>query len=203
MDGLYALKPWYADRLAGLRCGLARRHVAPDTVTAAGIAFAAGAALALALLPAPWAAVAVAPLLAARLAAANLDGALARETGRTTRWGSVLNELGDRVADLIVIAAFAAHAPVALVGMAALAATLPSWVSLAGTAAGAEVRRNGGPVGKTERCLLAGVAAASGWYVPVLWVVAVGAVLTAVLRLASLRREFGHERAAVPVEVAA
>ncbi|MEV7720426.1 hypothetical protein AB0Q93_24580, partial [Streptomyces sp. NPDC088184] len=50
-------------------------------------------------------------------------------------------------------------------------------------------RRNGGPVGKTERCLLVVVAAASGWAVPVLTVIAAGSLLTAALRLAGLWRE--------------
>ncbi|WP_405900057.1 phosphatidate cytidylyltransferase [Streptomyces sp. NBC_00727] len=188
MNGLYALKPWYADRLSGVRSSLVRREVSPDTVTAAGVAAAAGAAAALAWLPAPVAALPVAVLLAARLAFANLDGALARDTGRTTRRGAVLNELGDRVADLVVLAGFLTLAPLWLVALAGLAATLPSWVSLAGAAAGAP-RRNGGPVGKTERCLLVVVAAASGWAVPVLAVIAAGSLLTAVLRLAGLWRE--------------
>lgn len=48
MDGLYALKPWYAARLAGARGLLAARGVAPDTVTAAGVLCAAGAGAALA-----------------------------------------------------------------------------------------------------------------------------------------------------------
>ncbi|MEH6380014.1 CDP-alcohol phosphatidyltransferase family protein, partial [Streptomyces sp. KLMMK] len=129
--------------------------------------------------------------LAARLAFANLDGALARDTGRTTRRGSVLNELGDRAADLLVLAGFLTLAPLWLVATAALAATLPSWVSLAGAAAGAE-RINGGPVGKTERCLLAVVAAATGWAVPVLAVVAAGSALTAALRLGRLWRVLGE-----------
>lgn len=134
------------------------------------------------------AALPVAVLLAARLAFANLDGALARDTGRTTRRGAVLNELGDRVADLVVLVGFLTLAPLWLVALTGLAATLPSWVSLAGAAAGAP-RRNGGPVGKTERCLLVVVAAASGWAVPVLTVIAVGSLLTAGLRLAGLWRE--------------
>ncbi|MES9591855.1 MULTISPECIES: CDP-alcohol phosphatidyltransferase family protein [unclassified Streptomyces] len=189
MNGLYALKPWYADRLSGVRASLVRHEVSPDTLTAAGVVAAAGAAAALAWLPAgPAAALPVALLLAARLAFANLDGALARDTGRTTRRGAVLNELGDRVADLVVLAGFLALAPLWLVAVAGLAATLPSWVSLAGAAAGAP-RRNGGPVGKTERCLLVVVAAASGWAVPVLTVIAAGSLLTAALRLAGLWRE--------------
>ncbi|WP_058046419.1 CDP-alcohol phosphatidyltransferase family protein [Streptomyces roseifaciens] len=195
MNGLYALKPWYAARLGGLRTALARRGVSPDTLTAAGVLCAAGAGAALALLPAPAAAAPVALLLAARLAFANLDGALARDTGRTTHRGSVLNELGDRAADLLVLAGFLTLAPLWLVATAALAATLPSWVSLAGAAAGAE-RLNGGPVGKTERCLLAVVAAATGWAVPVLAVVAVGSALTAAFRLGRLWRVLGEAGAA-------
>ncbi|MEU4999525.1 CDP-alcohol phosphatidyltransferase family protein [Streptomyces sp. NPDC021622] len=190
MNGLYALKPWYADRLSGVRAALVRREVSPDTLTAAGVVCAAGAAAALAWLPFGISAPLVAALLAARLAFANLDGALARDTGRTTRRGALLNELGDRAADLIVLAGFLPLAPLWLVATAGLAATLPSWVSLAGAAAGAG-RLNGGPVGKTERCALVVVAAASGWVVPVLAVIAAGSALTAGLRLARLWRELG------------
>ncbi|MFE2730828.1 CDP-alcohol phosphatidyltransferase family protein [Streptomyces sp. NPDC059349] len=196
MNGLYALKPWYADRLSGLRRALAARQVSPDTLTAAGVVCAAGAAAALAWLPTPSAALPVAVLLAGRLAFANLDGALARDTGRTTRRGALLNELGDRAADLLVIAGFLPLAPLWLVAAAAFAATLPSWVSLAGAAAGAP-RRNGGPVGKTERCLLAVVAAASGWAVPVLAVVAAGSAVTAVVRAVWVWRALGKPVAAV------
>ncbi|WP_329023622.1 CDP-alcohol phosphatidyltransferase family protein [Streptomyces sp. NBC_00690] len=191
MNGLYSLKPWYAARLSGVRGALARRDVSPDALTAAGVVSAAGAAAALAWLPAPLAAVPVALLLAARLAFANLDGALARDTGRTTRRGALLNELGDRAADLVVLAGFLVLAPLWLVAITALAATLPSWVSLAGAAAGAP-RRNGGPMGKTERCLLVLVAAATGWAVPVLAVIAVGSLLTAVLRCGGLWKELAR-----------
>ncbi|MEV8019330.1 CDP-alcohol phosphatidyltransferase family protein [Streptomyces sp. NPDC086554] len=191
MNGLYALKPWYADRLSGVRAALVRREVSPDTLTAAGVVCAAGAAAALAWLPFGVSAPLVATLLAARLAFANLDGALARDTGRTTRRGALLNELGDRTADLIVLAGFLPLAPLWLVATAGLAATLPSWVSLAGATAGAG-RLNGGPVGKTERCALVVVASASGWVAPVLAVIAAGSALTAGLRLARLWRELGN-----------
>ncbi|MFE0221184.1 hypothetical protein ACFW0U_09970, partial [Streptomyces albidoflavus] len=43
MNGLYALKPWYADRLSGVRGALARRRISPDALTAAGVAAAAAA----------------------------------------------------------------------------------------------------------------------------------------------------------------
>jgi CDP-diacylglycerol--glycerol-3-phosphate 3-phosphatidyltransferase len=189
--GLYALKPWYADRLAGIRRALADRGVAPGTVTAAGVGFGALAGVVLATVHNPLvAAVLVAALLAARLAAANLDGALARETGTSTRWGAVVNELGDRAAELAVLAGCFALARPSLVLLAVLATSAPSWVALAGAAAGAE-RINGGPVGKTERCLLLVVLAALPAHAGALLVVlAAGSALTAAARLRALHRVF-------------
>ena len=98
--GLYAQKHWNSEVLTGVREHLARRGVSPNAVTVAGVCCGALVGAVLALVPSPPVAAAlVALLLAARLAAANLDGALARETGKTTRWGSVCNELG-RVHDV-------------------------------------------------------------------------------------------------------
>ncbi|MDF8266134.1 CDP-alcohol phosphatidyltransferase family protein [Luteipulveratus flavus] len=186
-QGLYALKPWYAARLTSVLALLVRRHVHPNRVSAAGVVMGAGAGVALATLPTGAAALAVAPLLALRLAAANLDGNLARVTGRRSRWGSVVNELGDRAAELAALVGCFWLAPAWLVLAAMLAATLPSWVALAGAAAGHD-RLNGGPVGKTERCLaLVGVAAVPGAAVPLLAVVAAGSAVTAVRRAIALR----------------
>jgi CDP-diacylglycerol--glycerol-3-phosphate 3-phosphatidyltransferase len=187
MDGLYALKPWYAARLTLLRRALVARRVAPATLTWAGVACgaAAGAVIAVAPYGLP-AATAVAALLTARLTCANLDGGVARERGVTSPWGVVQNELGDRLAELAALAGLLAVAPYGWVAVTAAATVLPSWVSLAGAAAGAP-RLNGGPVGKTERTLLLVLAAGSGAYVPVLGVLALGSMLTAGLRLARLR----------------
>lgn len=134
--GLYALKPWYAVRLTGIRDWLIRHQVTPNTVSLAGIGCGVAAGAALAILPAGWAALAVGPLLAARLAAANLDGALARETRTQTRRGAILNEVGDRAAELAFLAGCFALAPAWLVLVTMLAASAPSWMSLAGAAAG-------------------------------------------------------------------
>jgi CDP-diacylglycerol--glycerol-3-phosphate 3-phosphatidyltransferase len=177
MDGLYALKPWYAGRLAGLRAHLVARHISPNLISAAGVAAGAGAGIALAT----GAGVVVAPLVAVRLAAANLDGAVARDSGQTSRWGSVVNEMGDRAAELAMLAGATFVAPPALVAVAALAATLPSWVSLAGAAAGAP-RRNGGPVGKTERAVLLAIGALASQLTVALAVIAAGSVITAAVR---------------------
>jgi CDP-diacylglycerol--glycerol-3-phosphate 3-phosphatidyltransferase len=74
-------------------------------------------------------------LLAARLGCTDPDGGVARDGDRATPFGSVLNEAGDRAAELAALAGCLAFAPVVLVLAAALAATLPSWVALAGAAA--------------------------------------------------------------------
>lgn len=191
MNGLYALKPWYAARLGGLRRMLVTHRVSPQWVTAAGVAFGAAAGIAfLTFRPGPAAAAAVGVLLAARLGCANLDGGVARDSGRVSRFGAVWGELGDRLAELAALAGTVVLAPPALVVTAALAASTPSWVALAGAAAGGS-RLQGGPVGKTERCLVLVAIAATGWAVPLLVLLSGGAVVTAALRLVRLRRALG------------
>ena len=118
--------------------------------------------------------------LALRLAGANLDGAVARARGVSRPWGFVVNEIGDRTSDLLTFAGLAVWAarrggpglhwlswPVLQVLVAALAATLPTFASLAAAAAGA-TPRNGGPLGKTERCLFVLMATAFPVIMPVL-----------------------------------
>ena len=181
--GLYSFKSWYAGRLAPVRRFLVAAEVPPGAITAAGVLSGGGAGATLALLrPGLPAGAVVAALLAARLACANLDGGVARDGGRVTRFGSVLNEAGDRAAELAALAGCLALAPTALVLAAALAATLPSWVALAGAAAGVG-RVQGGPVGKTERCLLLAVVGFVGLPVVFLSVLAAGSLLTAAIRL--------------------
>lgn len=195
MNGLYALKPWYTRRLNRFVEAGVGRGVSPDTFTLVGIGGAVLAAVFVALgwwLPALLA-------LAVRLAGANLDGAVARARGVSRQWGFVLNEIGDRASDLLVFAGLAVLAArteggwdsvavAAAFGAAALA-TLPTFASLASAGAGA-TRRNGGPFGKTERCLAMVVAAAApGWIAWICLVVALGSVLTATLRLLAAHRE--------------
>lgn len=203
MDGLYALKPWFADRLASLRRALVARSVAPAVLTWGGVAFGAAAGGVIAALPpGPLTAGAVGALLVARLACANLDGGVARESGRSTRAGAVDNELGDRLAEFAVLAGCLAAYPAAPVLGAALAATLPSWVSLAGAAAGAP-RLQGGPSGKTERCAQFVLLALTGLTALVFPLMIVGSLVTAALRLVRVRRALNALDAAEPAVASA
>lgn len=198
MKGLYALKPWYTRRLRVFVDRAAARGTSPDVFTIIGMAGAFAAAISIAV---GWWPLAV-PLLAVRLAGANLDGAVARARNVSRPWGFALNEIGDRVSDLLMFAGLAVWAaylggpglhwlswPVIWVLVAALAATLPTFASLAAAGAGA-ARRNGGPFGKTERCLAVVVATAVPAAVPfVCVVIVVGSLATASLRLVAANRE--------------
>ena len=69
--------------------------------------------------------------------------------------------------------------------------TLPTFAALAAAGAGA-ARRNGGPLGKTERCALAVLATAWPTTLPHVCVaIMVGSLLTTGVRLGAAHRELG------------
>jgi CDP-diacylglycerol---glycerol-3-phosphate 3-phosphatidyltransferase len=198
MNGLYALKPWFTSRLTPILNAAVAHNVSPDVFTAAGVVAAGAAGVSIAFGCWPLAVL----FLVLRLAGANLDGAVARARGMSRPWGFVLNEIGDRTSDLLTFAGLAVFAarlhgpgfdwlswPVLQVLAAALAATLPTFASLAAAAAGAQ-RRNGGPLGKTERCLFVALMTAFPILMPILLTQIVnGSLITTVLRLRGARRE--------------
>jgi CDP-diacylglycerol---glycerol-3-phosphate 3-phosphatidyltransferase len=210
-QGLYALKPWYTRRLTPVVDFAVARQISPDAFTVAGVLAAglAGAVVALGWWPL------AALFLALRLAGANLDGAVARARGVSRPWGFVVNEIGDRASDLLTFAGLAVWAarqrgpglhwlswPVIMVLVAALAATLPTFASLAAAGAGAQ-RRNGGPLGKTERCLSVVLATAFPIILPVVSTQIVnGSLITAALRLRAAHRELMAKRNEQPAETA-
>lgn len=198
LNGLYALKPWYTRRLSAIVGAAVQRDMSPDVFTVVGVVAAALAGVAI---WAGWWPIALL-LLAARLAGANLDGAVARARGVSRPWGFVLNEVGDRTSDLLMYAGLLALAvrvtdgwgspSVLWIVIAAAASTLPTFGSLAAAGAGA-TRRNGGPLGKTERCALAVLATGIPAWLPwICAVIAVGSVVTAALRLRATHRELSE-----------
>ena len=188
MASLYSLKYWYTRRLGVIIQASVRRGISPDVWTMVGVI---AAALGCGALVMGWWPLAFV-LLAARLGGANLDGAVARARGVSRPFGFVLNEIGDRVSDLFIMAGLVGLAlrtgssttTVYLTLIALAAATLPTFISLAAAGAGA-TRLNGGPFGKTERCLAAVVAAALPQYLVIIaWVIIMGSAVTACVRLA-------------------
>ena len=187
MASLYSLKYWYTRRLGVIIQASVRRGISPDVWTAIGVI---AAALGCGALVMGWWLLAFI-LLAARLGGANLDGAVARARGVSRPFGFVLNEIGDRVSDLFIMAGLVGLAlrngssttTVYLTLVSLAAATLPTFISLAAAGAGA-ARLNGGPFGKTERCLAAVVAAALPQYLAIIaWGIIVGSAVTACVRL--------------------
>lgn len=118
---------------------LARRGVSPDAVTYASLVVSALAA-ALAALGGRWLLLATLVLVVSGLLD-NLDGAVAVLTGRTTRWGYVLDSVVDRLSDLLyLVALVAVGAPVELAAACgALVFLLEYSRARAGNAGGDEV----------------------------------------------------------------
>ncbi|HET6816265.1 MAG TPA: CDP-alcohol phosphatidyltransferase family protein [Mycobacteriales bacterium] len=76
---------------------LVRRRISPDAVTAASVAAAVLAARA----PRP----AAVGLVAASVVLDGVDGAVALQSGRSTRWGTAVDHAGDRISDSMLAVA--------------------------------------------------------------------------------------------------
>lgn len=118
---------------------LARRGVSPDAVTYGSLVVSALAA-GLAALGGRWLLLATLALVVSGLLD-NLDGAVAVLTGRTTRWGYVLDSVVDRLSDLLyLVALVAVGAPVELAALCgALVFLLEYSRARAGNAGGDDV----------------------------------------------------------------
>lgn len=197
MIGLYSIKPWFVRRLRRIEDALVERRVSPDALTIAavvvsalaGAAVAAGGALSQPLL---W--LLVPPLGLVRLALNALDGAVARRNGGGRPFGEVMNEIGDRLADVALIAPLGfVTGPVP----ACAALTCALLASAAGSASRLVTgeRASGGPMGKADRVAVVALASAAGAlsastfpFVVGAAVIAAGSVLTMTLRLTELSR---------------
>ncbi len=190
--GLYIFKSWYAGLLAPVRDASSQRDVSPNVITAAGIAFGAGAGAAMRAAAAGTlaAGLAVAVLLAARLACANLDGGVAAR-GRTGQRRSARYST-----NLAIARPNSPYSPGAWRSRpggssctAALAATLPSWVALAGAAAGLGAASRAAPSARPSAACCSPCWPGTGLVTAVfLAILAIGSALTALIRLARLAR---------------
>ncbi len=194
---LYAGKAAMLGRLAPLVGRLADAGVSADALTLAALPVAGLAALCLALSPnAPPLLLAIPVLAGLRILLNLLDGAVARLTGRSHPRGELLNELGDRLADIGFLAPVAilpgASPTIVLLGV--IVAVLASYVGITTRAAGGE-RLYRGVLSKPGRMTLLSAAAllalvvgdvAWTWFGPLLLL---GASLTLLERTAIAMRE--------------
>lgn len=98
--------------------------------------------------------------LAFRMALNATDGMLAREFAQKTPLGAYLNELGDVISDAALYLPFGLIAPFSFTGMAivVLLSALTEYAGALGPMIGVS-RRYDGPLGKSDRALVAGVFA--------------------------------------------
>lgn len=190
--GLYAVKPRFQGCLRGMADRLAAQEIHPDWLTTAAVGCAALAGAAVLGSPAqPLLLWLVPPLAFTRLALNALDGMVARRLGVERAWGTVLNEMGDRLSDLLFLAPLLAvpSVPAPLAAGALCTVLLGSFVGVLGlsTAAG---RQYGGLCGKADRMLwlsLACIASGTTGDLQPLTVVAaallVGGLITTAQRL--------------------
>ncbi len=197
---LYAVKPRFQSLLRRLADRLVAGGVSADALTAVGLgaaALAGGIIAAAGAQSQGWLLI-VPPLLFARIACNALDGMVARGTATARPWGGVINEVGDRAADLLcfgglvlsgALPAFVAAALLPLV-------LLVSYLGIVGQTLGGG-RCYAGPLGKADRMLLLGayccLAPFVSWAAPVVgWTLVVGLALTAVNRLRATRVALNH-----------
>jgi CDP-diacylglycerol--glycerol-3-phosphate 3-phosphatidyltransferase len=189
--GVYAIKPAFQRSLGGAEDWLVARRVHPDVLTGAALALAAlGGALLWAGARAPALLLLVPPIALGRTALNALDGLVARRTGLARPWGEVLNEAGDRLADVALLGGLAlAPTTDGRLGAAALVAVLlSSYLGVLSKAAGGP-RQYGGVMGKADRmlclalaALVAGLAGRPEWLNAYLVVVLGGALVTCAQR---------------------
>ena len=158
---LYATKGRINARLTPLVARLAAAGVSADALTLAAVVVAALGGLALLASPQlPLLLIAVPPLAIARLVLNLLDGQVARHTGRSHPRGELLNEVADRLADILFLApvAFLPGAQAETVWLGLVGALLASYVGVASRAAGGR-RIYRGVLSKPGRMILLAVFA--------------------------------------------
>lgn len=128
-----------------------------------------------------------------------LDGALARGTNRTTRFGAFLDSTLDRVAEAAIFLGLlwhyltqADHQLVVLIYMSVIGSLLVSYTRARAEGLGVELKE--GLLTRLERMVLIGVGLLFGWMVPVLWFLAIFTNLTATQRAWVVWRKLNYGR---------
>lgn len=196
--------------LRAFAASLARAGLKPNHVSLLGMGFSALSAVCLLLAPSAgplWGSalfIGAAGFIPFRGLCNLCDGLMAVESGLATKSGEIFNDLPDRVSDTLVLVTAGYAIPGGGWGhelgwLAALLAALTAYVRVLGAAAGG-AQQFGGPMAKTHRmavmgvaCLATAVESAAGrpaWGIAGgLVVVAAGSAVTIVRRAARIIRE--------------
>ena len=186
---------------------LARRRVAPNTISVASVIFAAGAGLSLIATSSNlthrvwWALTAV--LIVLRLLANMFDGMVAMGTGKTSAAGELFNELPDRISYVVIFvsAGFAAGSSPHLGYITAILALFIAYVRALGNHMGVS-QLFIGPMAKSHRMFTLAALCLYNAIVPTVWqppslltwgllVITVGSVITVIRRLQQISKGIG------------
>lgn len=156
---IYDLKPKFQNLLRPICRKLEAAGVTANQVTVSAILLSALGGAAIGLWPEEsWPLWLIPIVLFVRMALNAIDGMLAREFGQKSRFGAVLNELGDVVSDLLLYLPFALRAefhPIAVVAFVSVG-LLTEYAGVQAIQIGA-LRRYDGPFGKSDRAFLIGL----------------------------------------------
>jgi CDP-diacylglycerol---glycerol-3-phosphate 3-phosphatidyltransferase len=159
--GIYRIKPWFQRRLEPLVNWMVEKRVSPDWLTwgAVVVGGVMGAALILSVQQ-PLLLWLVALGALGRLALNAMDGQVSRRLGYAGNWGEVKNELGDRLADMLIFGAaiFMPSIPLILSVFTLAVAFITSYVGILGKAVTGQ-REYGGVMGKPDRMAAVGFGA--------------------------------------------
>ncbi|WP_150765174.1 CDP-alcohol phosphatidyltransferase family protein [Pseudomonas fluorescens] len=185
MPSIYQIKPAFQNLLRPLVQRLFNQGTTANQITLiAGIGSVLVGAVIAGFVQYPGVFLLVPAWMILRMALNAIDGMLAREFNQQSHLGAYLNELCDIAADCALILPFALLPGVSLwlVLLVALLALFSEYSGVLGPMVGAS-RRYDGPMGKSDRAFVLGVAAvaiALGW-ISALWINGVFAVIAALL----------------------
>jgi CDP-diacylglycerol---glycerol-3-phosphate 3-phosphatidyltransferase len=157
---IYALKPRFQALLRPFVGALYRAGITANQVTVLACVVSVALGLWLILAPHRGGLFLLVPVwLAVRMALNAIDGMLAREFGQASPLGGYLNELGDVISDSALYAPFAllAGSSAWLLGAIIVLAIISEMAGVLAVAAGG-VRRYDGPMGKSDRAFVFGLA---------------------------------------------
>lgn len=130
-----------------------------------------------------------------------VDGIVARRLGLTTRLGAFLDSTLDRLVDMAVLVGLMVHyaaagdpSSVLLAGIALITSVMTSYARARAESLGPAVQV--GVLERGERTLLVALGGLTGWMVIMLWVLAVGGLITVAQRFERACRELARRDAA-------
>lgn len=154
---IYDLKPKFQNLLRPVVARLFHTGITANQITLAAMFLSLLTGIILILFPAPRLFLILPPVLFIRMALNAIDGMLAREHHQKSRFGAILNEMGDVVSDTILYFPFVLLFPGSAIWILLILflSVLTEFIGVLAQTIGAS-RRYDGPAGKSDRAFVFG-----------------------------------------------